>query len=87
MAKSSFVELILTCGSWQEAQKIADHLLENQLVAYVEFMEVKMGETKALKLIMQTVADNFAKVEAAVRKLQGGKTFELQALSTARHSA
>jgi periplasmic divalent cation tolerance protein len=84
--KPNFVELIVTCGSWQEAQKIADHLLENRLVACVEFMEIKskywwegkLDEAKEVKLIMETVADNFAKVEAAVGKLHSYETFVLQ---------
>jgi len=84
--KTNFVELVLTCGSWQEAQKIADHLLENRLVACVEFMEIKskywwegkLDEAQEIKLIMETVADNFAKVEAAVSKLHSYDTFVLQ---------
>ncbi len=67
MADANFVELILTCGSWQEAQKIADVLLEKHLVACVEFMDVKskswwegkLEETEEIKLIMQCVAENF----------------------------
>lgn len=93
--KPSFVELILTCGSWQEAQKIADHLLENRLVACVEFMEIKskyrwagkLDEAKEVKLIMETVADNFAKVEEAVGKLHGYETFVLQMIPIAKLSS
>ena len=84
--KSDFVELILTCGSWQEAQEIADSLLEQHLVACVEFIEVKskswwrkrLEETDEVKLIMQTVADNFTKVEKEVAKLHSYDTFVLQ---------
>ena len=92
--KPNFVELVLTCGSWQEAQKIADHLLENHLVACVEFMEIKskywwegkLDEAKEIKLVMETVADNFAKVEAAVGKLHSYETFVLQMLPIAKLS-
>lgn len=84
--KPNFVELVLTCGSWQEAQKIADDLLEKRLVACVEFMEIKSrylwhgkrDEAHEIKLIMETLADNFAKVEAAIRKLHSYETFVLQ---------
>lgn len=83
-----FVELVLTCASWQEAQKIADHLLENRLVACVEFMEVKpkhwwegkLDEAKEVKLVVETVADHFAKIEAEVENLHSYKTSMLQML-------
>jgi periplasmic divalent cation tolerance protein len=91
---SNFVELVLTCGSWQEAQKIADHLLENRLVACVEFMEIrskywwdgKLDEAKEIKLIMETIADNFDKVEAALGKLHSYETFVLQMIPIAKLS-
>mgnify|MGYP001552497739 CR=1 FL=1 len=94
MGKNNFVELVLTCGSWQEAQKIADHLLQQRLVACVEFMEIKskywwegrLDEAKEVKLIMETVADNFAKVEAAVGKLHSYDTFVLQMIPIAKLS-
>jgi uncharacterized protein involved in tolerance to divalent cations len=84
--KADFVELVLTCGSWQEAQKIADSLLEKRLVACVEMMEVKskyrwqgrVDEADEIKLIMETVADNFSQVEAEVAKLHSYDTFVLQ---------
>ena len=83
---SKFVELVLTCGSWQEAQKIADALLEQHLVACVEFIELKskswwhnrLEETDEIKLIMQSVAENFEKVETEIAKLHSYDTFVLQ---------
>jgi periplasmic divalent cation tolerance protein len=92
--KPDFVELILTCGSWQEAQKVADYMLENRLVACVEFMEIKskywwdgkLDEAKEIKLIMETVADNFVKVEAALGKLHSYETFVLQMIPIAKLS-
>lgn len=92
--KPEFVELVLTCGSWQEAQKIADVLLEKRLVACVEFMEIKskhrwlgkIDEVHEIKLIMETVADNFAKVEAAVGKLHSYETFVLQMIPVTKLS-
>jgi uncharacterized protein involved in tolerance to divalent cations len=85
MAKD-FVELVLTCGSWQEAQRIADHLLELRLVACVEFLDVKskyhwhdrLEEAKEIKLIMQSMVDHFDKIEAEVAKLHSYETFVLQ---------
>ncbi len=92
--QTNFVELVLTCGSWQEAQKIADHLLQQRLVACVEFMEIKskywweqkLEEAKEIKLIMESVATNFDKVEAELTKLHSYKTFVLQMLPIERLS-
>jgi periplasmic divalent cation tolerance protein len=84
--KPKFVELVLTCGSWQEAQKVADYLLAHKLVACVEFMEIKskywweqkLEEAKEIKLIMESVASNFDIVEKEVAKLHSYETFVLQ---------
>ncbi|HEY5442013.1 MAG TPA: divalent cation tolerance protein CutA [Candidatus Saccharimonadales bacterium] len=86
MNESVFVELVLTCGSWQEAQRIADSLLEKRLIACAEFMEVKskyhwkdhLQESKEIKLIMESIADNFDKIETEVAKLHSYETFVLQ---------
>src|SRR5947209_8786221 len=94
-AKPDFVELVLTCGSWQEAQAVADALLEKNLVACVEFTDVqskyrwhnKLEEAKEVKLIMQSRADNFEKVENALKKLHSYDTFVLQALPIQQLSA
>jgi periplasmic divalent cation tolerance protein len=91
----NFVELFLTCASWQEAQRIADSLLEKHLVACVEFMEVKsryhwhgrIEESDEIKLIMETVADNFDKIEAEVAKLHSYDTFVLEQIPLTNLSA
>jgi periplasmic divalent cation tolerance protein len=95
MQKSNFVELVLTCDSWQEAQKIADALLDKQLVACVEFFEIKskywwegsLEEAKEIKLMMHSAEHLFDKVEAEVKKLHSYDTFVLQALPASRVSA
>lgn len=86
MMKTDFVELVLTCGSWQEAQRIADALLEKHLVACVEMLGIKskyhwqgkIEQADEIKLVMETIADNFDKVEAEVKKLHSYDTFVLQ---------
>jgi periplasmic divalent cation tolerance protein len=86
MIDANFVELVLTCGSWQEAQRIADALFEQRLIACAEFIEIKskylwhseVEEAKEIKLIMESIADNFKKVEAEVAKLHSYDTFVLQ---------
>lgn len=83
--RSNFVELVLTCGSWQEAQKIADKLLEQKLVACVEFMEIKskywwkgsVDQADEVKLIMTTASHLFESVEAEVKKLHSYDRFVL----------
>lgn len=93
-ARTQFVELVLTCGSWQEAQKIADELLEKRLVACVEFMEVTskyrwqtgIEAASEVKLIMQTLANNFTRIEAEVAKLHSYETFVLQQIPVTKLS-
>lgn len=86
MTSNKFVELVLTCGSWQEAQRIADGLLEKRLVACVEFMDIKskyhwqdnIVDGKEVKLIMQSVEHLFNKVEAEIKQLHSYDEFVLQ---------
>ncbi len=82
----NFVELVTTCGSWQEAQRITDALLEKHLAACVEQMEITsknwwqgaIEDTKEIKLIMKTLAEKFDDVEAEIRKHHSYKTFVLE---------
>lgn len=93
-ANSDFVELVLKCGSWQEAQAIADALLEKHLVACVEFLEIKskyhwqgaMEEAAEIKLVMETVAGNFEEIEREVKRLHSYDVFVLQQIPVARVS-
>jgi periplasmic divalent cation tolerance protein len=89
-----FVEAVLTCASWQEAQRIADSLLEKHLVACVEFIEIKsqyhwrgrIEQADEIKLIMEAVAGNFDAIEAEVAKLHSYDTFILQQIPITRLS-
>jgi periplasmic divalent cation tolerance protein len=93
--KAELSELVLTCGSWQEAQAIADSLLEKNLVACVEFMEVKssylwnksVNKAEEIKLIMLTKPNNFNEIEKQVKKLHSYDTFVLQSLPVSKVSA
>ena len=88
------IQLLLTCGSWQEAQKIADALLQKRLVACVEMMEITskyrwqgaLEEAKEIKLIMETIADHVETIEQEVAKLHSYETFVLQAVSVTHMS-
>lgn len=83
---NKFTELILTCGSQEEAQKIVDSLLSQKLVACVKFEEVKSqfhwkGEIETsneIRLSMTTIAENFDRIETEVAKLHSYETFVLQ---------
>jgi periplasmic divalent cation tolerance protein len=85
---NNFVELVLTCGSWQEAQRITDALLEAKLVACVEQLEIRsknwwqgaIEDSKEIKLSMLTIAEKFAAVEAIIKDLHSYETFVLQQL-------
>ena len=86
------VELVLTCGSWQEAQKITDALLEKRLVACVEQMEIRsknwwqgaIEDTKEIKLVMKTLAEKFEAIEAEIKRHHSYETFVLEMLPIAR---
>ncbi len=92
---TNFVQMVLTCGSWQEAQKIADRLLETRLIACAEFVAIKskyhwkegLEEADEIKLIMESLHENFAGVEAEVAKLHSYETFVLQAIPLVSLSA
>jgi len=95
MAGSDFVELVLTCPSWQEAQRIADSVLEKRLVACAEFLEVKskhwwnghLNEAKEIRLVMRSLAENFEAVESEVARLHSYETFVLEQIPLTNLSA
>lgn len=79
------MELILGCTSWQEAQRVADSLLQKQLVASVEFMESTVrqlyqhaGQQRGIQLIMASLESNFTAIEAEVGSLLTRQNFALQ---------
>jgi periplasmic divalent cation tolerance protein len=92
---AKFVQMVLTCGSWQEAHELAEHLLEKRLVACVEMLEIKsrywwkhrLEDANEIKLIMESVADNFAGVEAELKNIHTYDTFVLQAVPITQLSA
>ncbi|HZT35438.1 MAG TPA: divalent cation tolerance protein CutA [Nitrososphaera sp.] len=92
---ADFVQLVLTCGSWQEAQRIADSLLEQKLVGCAEMLAVKskswwqnrLEETDEIKLIMESVTGHFDRIEQEVAKLHSYDTFVLQQVPINRLSS
>lgn len=92
---ANYIQLLLTCGSWQEAQRIVDHLLEQHLIACAEFIPIKsrfqwkdkIEQNDEIKLIMQTIDQHFERIEAEVSKLHSYETFVLQAVPVTQLSA
>jgi periplasmic divalent cation tolerance protein len=86
---TDFVELFLTCASWQEAQAITDALLEKKLVACVEQMEIRSKnwwegateDTKEIKLSMLSIAEHYTQIEAEIAKHHSYDTFVLKQIS------
>lgn len=91
---TKFVQLALTCGSWQEAQRIVDRLLEKRLIACAEFIPIKskfqwkehIEEADEIKLIMESGAHLFDEIEAEIQKLHSYETFVLQSVPLDRLS-
>ncbi len=89
-----FVELVLTCASEQEAQSIADSLLEKKLVACAEFSPVtsrfswknKIENSVEIRLTMLSTADNFDAIETEATRLHSYETFVLRAMPMVRLS-
>jgi len=94
MDRPEFIELVLTCSSWQEAQGIADSLLKKRLVACVEFIDITskyhwqgaLEEASEVKMIMESLATKFEAVEAEITKLHSYETFVLRQLPITRLS-
>lgn len=88
------VELILTCGSWQEAQRIVDKLLSDKLIACAEFIPIKskftwkheLAESDEIKLVMLSREDFFDKVETVVKKLHSYETYVLKSIAVSHIS-
>ena len=91
----NYIELVLSCGSWQEAQRIADHLLQKRLITRAELLPVKSkftwkGELEAaeeISLIMLSLREFFDAVEAEVRQLHSYEAFVLRAVPVEQLSA
>ncbi|HSX47594.1 MAG TPA: divalent cation tolerance protein CutA [Patescibacteria group bacterium] len=85
-SRAEYVELILSCSSWQEAQKIADRLLDKRLIACAEFIESKskyhwhnkVEEAKEVTLFMQSLSHLFSDIEKEITKLHSYDTFVLR---------
>lgn len=85
---TDYVELLLTCADQQEAEAIADALLEKKLVACAKFLPItskfqwhdKIETNDEVLVMMDSRADDFMEVEAVVADLHSYATFVLKAV-------
>lgn len=88
------ITMLLTCANQEEAQRIADRLLDDKLAACVRQTDVKSDywwqgkkeHANEVQLIIESTEDKFNKIEAAVRLLHSYKTFALIAYPVLRAS-
>ena len=92
MTTTSPVELFVACVSWQEAERIASHLLRRRLIGSAETLATPTGVARSsdtargVHLIMETIAKNMGTVENALRR-ECGYTGDFQALPIGELSA
>lgn len=81
--------LMLTCANQKEADKITKSLLEKRLIVCSKSMPVsssflwkgKIESSDEVLLLMDSVEENFEKINKEVRKLHSYETFVLTSLS------
>lgn len=94
MRTPKFVELVLTCESRGEAEKISRALLNDRLIACAKFAPIetvywwkgKIASGLEVLLVMESREDLFDDVEAVVTELHSYDTFVLQAFPIAQIS-
>lgn len=80
--------LLLTCANDKEADKIVKTLLEKKLILCVKKTPVsssflwkgKIDASNEILLVMDSIADNFEKINTEIKKLHSYKTFVLTSL-------
>ena len=91
---SDFVELSLSCANQEEAEVIANQLLEKKLVACARFVPITsrfqwhdaIETDDEVLVIMESRADDFMEVEAVVAELHSYTTFVLKATAISQIS-
>lgn len=82
------ITLLLTCKNRQESDLISKSLLSKKLIVCAKEMSVSsssiwqghLERTQESLLIMDSIEENFAKIESEVTKLHSYKTFVLFAI-------
>ena len=83
---ANIVQILLTCKDRKQAQAITDAVLNAKLAACIEQAEIKsknwwndkLESQNEIRLTMETIAENFDKIEAKVRKLHSYDVFVMQ---------
>ncbi|MEO7364041.1 MAG: divalent cation tolerance protein CutA [Candidatus Saccharimonadales bacterium] len=86
---SDFAELVLTCANQQEADTIADSLLQKKLIACAKFLPVTtrfqwegaIENSQEVLVMMEAREADFMEIEAIVAELHSYVTFVLKAVS------
>ena len=81
--------LMLTCANQKEADRITKSLLEKKLIVCVKAMPIfssflwkgKIESADEILLLMDSVEENFEKINKEVRKLHSYETFVLTSLA------
>lgn len=77
--------LFLSCKNYQEANEISDQLLKERLIVCAKKISIKSSylwknkieSAKEVLLIMDSIEENFKKVNKEVKKLHSYKTYTL----------
>lgn len=77
--------LFLSCKDIEEAEKILHRLLEKKLIACAKKISIgssylwksKIESTQEVLLIMDSIEENFEKIDKEVKKLHSYKTYTL----------
>ena len=89
------ITLFLACPNAEEAQKIADKLLDEKLAACVRQTDVKSDywwqgrkeQASEVQLIIESTDKKFEPIEAVIKELHSYDTFVLTAYPVVRSSA
>jgi periplasmic divalent cation tolerance protein len=83
----NLITLFLTCADREEAQKIADKLLDEKLAACVKITDVKSSylwegkkqQGEEVLMVIDSIEEKFDEIETTVRQLHSYNTFVLTA--------
>lgn len=88
------IMLFLTCANDDEAEKISQSLLEKHLIVCAKksqvsstfFWKGNIDKANEILLIMESIEDNYDKIEKEVKSLHSYETFVLTAVPVVKSS-
>lgn len=86
--------MFLPCADDSEAEKIGEALLDKKLIVCAKrtpvsssfFWQGKTESDKEVLLILESIEENFEKIEEVVREIHSYKTFVLTSLPVTKYS-